>query len=131
LIESFCVHARNLIEFFQENHRRYTDGSYQPFSTAKQELDTVVLRLNNQISHLKIGRTIVTSDKIDIKERAKILNMLSREIAQFKAHLTGGYKNVDIPVPPQVATPEALGSGANTTSSVSISIAGPFFPRIA
>jgi hypothetical protein len=68
----------------------------------------------------------VTSDKIGIKERAKILNMLSREIAQFKAHLTGGYKNVDIPVPPQVAIPEALGFGANTTSSFSI-IAGPFF----
>src|SRR5215472_1081532 len=66
LIESFCVHARNLIEFLRGKHRRkYTRPSYRPFCDVPTEkINAINDRLNDQISHLRFGRTVKTSEKI-------------------------------------------------------------------
>jgi hypothetical protein len=86
LIESFCVHARNLIELFEgkdaKYNKKYSDSNYQPFSTVHEDIiRNIENRLNGQISHLvyrgRDGRTIETSEKINDKDRAEIFNILS------------------------------------------------------
>jgi hypothetical protein len=132
LIESFCLHARNLIEFLQTKHRKYAHRSYQPFAAVpKNKIDTITDRLNNQISHLRLGRTIERSEKIDIKEREEILQLLSGEISQFKANLTSGYKNVDAPDLPPVPLRETLfpAGTITTTSSPSVTVVSTFSPE--
>jgi hypothetical protein len=37
-IESFCIHARNLIEFFRSDGRQYVETSYTPFAETKSSL---------------------------------------------------------------------------------------------
>jgi hypothetical protein len=100
LIESFCVHARNLIEFFTKEtsrkklQKQYTNN-YDPFSGVS--ITKINKHLNNQITHLREGeRPITDSEKIGPQERAKILKILSHEIREFKAHLADAYKHIHI-----------------------------------
>src|SRR5262245_16938817 len=110
LIESFCVHARNLIEFFRNN--KFTTAyaaSYKPFKrfAGTDQISTIYDRLCGQISHLVhekkgIRRTIHGSEKITAWDRYEILDILRAEIVEFRAHLaTGEYAHVAavIPVP--------------------------------
>src|ERR1700730_2405008 len=80
LIESFCVHARNLIEFFTKEtsrkklQKQYTNN-YWPVSAVS--ITKINKHLNNQITHLREGeRPITDSEKIGPQERAKILTIL-------------------------------------------------------
>jgi len=99
LIESFCTHARALIEFFEKARgaQAYADQSYRPLaslSNAKQ--DKIVRRLNNQISHLLDGRTANDAEKIDDAERNEMFDLIRHEIAQFKAHLRPEFSRIVI-----------------------------------
>ena len=53
LIESFCLHARNLIEFFcdKEKGQQYTE-QYTPFAGKKTRIGKLNRLINQQISHL-------------------------------------------------------------------------------
>src|SRR5262245_16629784 len=55
LIESFCVHARNLIRFFRDRDdakaSKFTDVAYTPFANGAIASD-LVSKLNDQIMHL-------------------------------------------------------------------------------
>jgi hypothetical protein len=70
LIEAFCIHARNLDEFFQGNSRRadtlkattYTDSRYKPRPNDK-ERKNLISKINKQISHLTEQRTSVAEEK--------------------------------------------------------------------
>ena len=88
LIESFCVHARNLFEFFGEAPQ-YTQN-YQPFShITKSKRKGIRSKLNVHVTHVKFqGRATNDADKINDRDRAEMLNILSDEIKEFKAHLT-------------------------------------------
>ena len=98
LIESFCVHARNLIEFFAEEAQRYTTRSYRPFCHISSNRRASIRRkINVQISHVKDqGRTTNDADKITAFDRAEIVNILSREIKEFKVHLLPQYDQSEI-----------------------------------
>jgi hypothetical protein len=123
LLESFCVHARNLIEFFEKRAKIYTEASYLPYATSnisQKQRQKMQRRINTQISHLiHDGRTANDLEKINPRERAEILNMLSAEIAEFKANLAQRYKHIDIPdIAPVHSIPYSVGvgqQGATTT----------------
>jgi hypothetical protein len=122
LIEAFCLHARNLIEFFKKKANTYTGKNYKPFSQISGEcLEKIKTRLNTQIVHLIYeGRTVVDSEKIDLKNRAEMLNILSAEIAQFKANLLPEYQHIAIPNLARV--PMTFEQGTTTTFSTDMGL---------
>jgi hypothetical protein len=137
LIESFCVHARNLIEFFGKGAKKYTDENYRPFANFKKNLKTIRHRINVQISHLiYAGRTVKDSEKINDEDRAEILNFLSEAIADFKAHLLREYRHITISdlarVPkgaPKGGATGSIGPTTTTSSAVVITVGPSGSPR--
>jgi hypothetical protein len=130
IIESFCVHARNLFEFFAEEAPQYAQN-YRPFchiSTSKRK--DILAKLNVQISHVKYqGRATNDADKIDEHDRAEMINILSEEIKEFKTHLKPQYSDVEIRDLARVTISRVVtGSSPTTTTSSMTSIAfyGPF-----
>jgi hypothetical protein len=100
LIESFCLHARNLIEFFRDEGKgqRYTEN-YIPFSNKKTRIGQLNQLINQQISHLDVKkRTANDSEKISGKERAELITILSTETAEFRKHLRQPYRGMSISV---------------------------------
>jgi hypothetical protein len=127
LIEAFCLHARNLIEFFAEEGRKYTTEEYRAFchiSTTK--LKAIKKKINIHISHMIYeGRTTNNADKINHPERAEVLNILSEEIMQFKTHLLQEcIQNVvrDLPRIRVPASVISFSSGHSTTTAATLSL---------
>ena len=64
LIEAFCIHARNLHEFFQGSRtdtlkaNTFADSRYKSRPN-DQERKTLISKINKQISHLTEQRTSV------------------------------------------------------------------------
>jgi hypothetical protein len=87
-MESFCIHARNLIEFFRGDGRQYVETSYTPFATAKSRIDKLNQILNQQIAHLDIKKRVVNDDeKISNETRYELLKILAKESIEFREHL--------------------------------------------
>ena len=93
LIESFCIHARSLIEFFYKSDtsdkraRGYTNSNYVPF-VGEDSRQQIWDRLNQQIAHLdKQARSIDPVGRINTNELRDINNLLAREIQRFKVCL--------------------------------------------
>jgi hypothetical protein len=65
LIEAFCLHARNLIEFFAEEGRKYTTAEYQAFChISTNKINSIKNKINVQISHMIYeGRSTNSVDK--------------------------------------------------------------------
>jgi hypothetical protein len=89
-IETFCLHARNLIEFFERR------GDYGPHSftdAAKFNLNSGVLsvrtlrRINQQISHLNKRRTDDARQKINGDRLNEMHRAIEAEIERFVQHL--------------------------------------------
>ncbi len=102
IIESFCVHARNLIEFFDQESatpgqarsnymgaKHFCDG-YIPWTKGGPSND-LRGRLNRQISHLTYDRTSKEEEKIGRKERAKLVELIERELEVFGGCLRKPY----------------------------------------
>jgi hypothetical protein len=137
IIESFCVHARNLFEFFLEEAPQYAQN-YQPFyhiSTSKHK--RIRTKLNVQISHVKYqGRATNDADKIHEHDRAEMINILSDEIKEFKTHLKPQYSDIAVKIRnlprvtiSRVVTASSLPRATATTSGTimaSIVFRGPF-----
>jgi hypothetical protein len=124
-MESFCVHARNLIEFFQSkkkgmNAKMLTDSDYIPFKHDERMIRTIKHRISSQITHLIFERTADDSKKIDGIERAKIYNIIADALARFKGKLTPQYKNNRLPDLLQISI-SSYGSTASASSSVTSS----------
>jgi len=106
LIESFCVHARNLYEFFNKQTQtqrkkggmpKYADGKYQLLN----KYDDMRGELNIQITHLIYeGRKTSPSDKIGDAMRFKMLDQLRNELENFRKHLVDPAWSDDIPAIP-------------------------------
>jgi hypothetical protein len=131
LIESFCVHARNLFEFFIEEVPQYTQN-YRPFShVTKSRRKAILAKLNVHITHVKFqGRATNDADKISDRDRAEMLNILSDEIKEFKTHLTPQYSAAEIRDLPRVTIGPAFSSppsGSNTTTTSSTVSVTTFF----
>jgi hypothetical protein len=116
LIESFCVHARVLIEFLMDSDGAdfYTTVEYDHKTKKYEKLKG---RLNQQITLLFDGRTDETFEQITGPERTRLLDLLRPDIATFKRNLKPEYDPKELGELP-VSRPYTLrfnGSGRTTT----------------
>jgi hypothetical protein len=93
LIESFCIHARNLNEFFLENGKDDTLKA-SSFATTRYavpentaERRSIFAKINKQISHLTEARTTVEKDMIGAQERDAMYSILYDDLDEFDRHL--------------------------------------------
>jgi hypothetical protein len=100
LIESFCLHARNLIEFFCDKNKghKYTE-KYTPFEGKKTRVEKLNRLINQQISHLDVSkRTADDSRKISGEQCAELITILITETEKFYKHLIQPYREMSISV---------------------------------
>lgn len=122
LIEAFCIHARQLVEFFNNKQGRhakeFTGGSYE--HTHLAPVDDVAKRLNTQIAHLTGRRTANAAQKIGSDERQRILIALQSELQCFVAQLEPKFRSIFSPPAPLVfVTTGGQPSATNSPTSVS------------
>lgn len=131
LIEVFCVHARNLIEFFDA--RREQPGDFKAYQfangyTCGVDLEDQRRRINKRIAHLTTERVRGDdNDKISVDECLGTYSKLENEIDRFMACLPPQVRSAlsaRLNVPRQqvalmVADPESTLRGALTTASPS------------
>jgi hypothetical protein len=122
IIESFCVHARNVIEFLEKSYvsKIYTGQAYK-----YQRDKNTYSRISAQITHLvydgKYQRAILEREKIGLEERANILNSLADEVEKFKNSLSQAFSHVAIPIPVRVSVPKPSFMGTVTTTTAAVS----------
>ena len=94
LIDSFCVRARNLNEFFLEENNRADTLKASDFATddyvvpkASNERKVLFKKINKQISHLTNERTSEQEDKIGDPDREQMYGMLYVDLKNFSEHL--------------------------------------------
>jgi hypothetical protein len=93
--ESFCIHAKTLLEFFNrkaEDHMAaavdFTDASYVPLERERgNELKQILGRVNIEISHLSWARPDNQSDQIGQDYRDKIWVFVTKERQRWVASL--------------------------------------------
>lgn len=99
LIESFAIHARALLEFFEVIKAKgatasdFTIEKYTPKFVDKVKPATIQ-KLHNQIAHLSIERTEETSEKLGGPDRLELLNLIKQELFEFVKHLRPEYSPV-------------------------------------
>jgi hypothetical protein len=126
IIESFCVHARNLIDFFSE--KSATPGQSNNYTGAKHFSDGYTAwtkggpshdlcgRLNRQISHITYDRTSKDQEKIGPKERAELVELIERELKIFSGCLRKPYKE-DWPFGEDAASGKSIVIGVSPYSA--------------
>lgn len=89
LIESFCIHGRQLAEFFFNKQGRrakeFTGGSY--ISVHLGPVGDIATKLNTQVAHLTGKRTADAQKKIGAADRSRLLNALEMELQYFADQL--------------------------------------------
>ncbi len=103
IIEAFCVHARNIIEFFDQDSetagqaksdyvgaRHFCKNGYKPWSKERPG-NELVGRLNRQISHLTYDRTSQNEEKIGRKEQLELVRLIEQELEIFSGRLREPY----------------------------------------
>jgi hypothetical protein len=120
-IESFCVHARVLMEFLECHAHKFAIASYRRLSRNDDpEFKQFWVTLNKQVMHLDPeGRHIDPSKKIGRALRLRLNNWLSGELERFKANLKPDYAT---PVLPQIPKFLFVGSGNATTTTHSTEV---------
>jgi hypothetical protein len=103
LIESFCVHARSLTDFFDIRGKVKSDDAVSSdfTNTPTASLDATqkdqkALRekLNKQIFHLTTRRETVETKKFDAgSDGVELLQMIEPEIAKFQSNLTTDFSS--------------------------------------
>jgi hypothetical protein len=105
LIESFCIHARALVEFFTKDRgaKSYAESTFKPFADSGRVKQLNRL-LNTQIAHLIFdGRTSNPDKKISMTEREELVSLLITKSLEFKKVLRLEYRGVQVPVILQTA----------------------------
>jgi hypothetical protein len=98
IIEAFCIHARNLIKFFddagQSNYvsAKHFCNNYKPWANGRPPSGDLRGRLNNQIAHLTYDRTARNEDKVGDNEQSELIALIEREIEIFRNSLKEPYK---------------------------------------
>src|SRR5579862_5901937 len=117
LIESFCIHARALFEFFREEASRheYTSSTYARCGHEEKYRQ----RLNTQIAHVIYeGRTADDAKKINSLELFEMLNDLRQEWTRFKAARKAPYDTINL----RDVAVYLTASKFNTTSSHPVAV---------
>jgi hypothetical protein len=135
IVESFCVHARNLIEFF--NQQSETPGQADHVVGAKHFCSTnytawtkgrpshvLFGQLNKQISHLSYGRTSEDEKKIGAEEQLELLKLIEQELEVFGKSLRNPYADKwpfkdDVLTEGRITIPAGTLSTTNQTASIS------------
>jgi hypothetical protein len=144
LIESFCIHARALMEFFSDSKgaRKYTGCKYIPLSK-RGPVEKLIRLLNTQIAHLiNEGLTSDFRGKISAAKRDELVGILEKKSQEFQNSLRSEYRGLKVPVmrrigsattgtsssaPSEVKVPPPLEpSAANATSGATASISSNF-----
>ena len=95
-IQSFCIHARNLIEFFKNKKscdfdpRLFTDSRHEPNGDFIEHV--LEGKIHQQIAHLTAQRTANAEDQLGPKQWTKILKRVNDEIERFEAALTPEFR---------------------------------------
>jgi hypothetical protein len=106
LIESFWTHARNLIEFFNQNKGDGLKGVASPqdmtegysADTRMKELDQMI---NVQISHLQYDRPALTEEQLNFPEMDRVRSVIGREVEKFNRRMSSSsYCDSWTPRPP-------------------------------
>jgi hypothetical protein len=130
-INSFCVHARALLDFFADIRKDKTDAiasnftsGYKPtFDQTIEPLKSLRTKLNKQIFHLTNDRTIVAAQKFQPSTDAQeVMKVIEPAIGHFAACLTPDFKHfkcftspVDfIKAPPPASATNAFASESFT-----------------
>jgi hypothetical protein len=97
LVESFCIHARLLIDFF-ENRRvdgagTFAEPTYIAFEDGRLA-DSLLKKISTQVGHLSLKRTVDPSKMIDHATLEQIFLRLAAEIANFRRHLKPEYRSL-------------------------------------
>jgi hypothetical protein len=97
LIESFCIHARNLIDFLEGKKKKsrlraksVTDG-YKPASGWIDK--ALTKKIEDQIAHITINRTLDPSARINGEVRTKLLRAIAKELVAFRKKLRPQYRH--------------------------------------
>jgi hypothetical protein len=97
LIESFCVHARNLVEFFKNDDgcdfdpRWFTVDGYQ--LNKRFVGDSLLSRIARQIAHISRDRITLVHDKIDGDEQDRVKEAVEGELARLQQSLREEYRS--------------------------------------
>ena len=95
-IESFYVHARNLVEFFKAKNdvdpRIFTDDTYRKRGDFIDR--SLQDKMNEQISHLSWKRTENMNEKLGPAEWKKTLDALELEIVRFEKAIKPEFRNL-------------------------------------
>lgn len=128
LMESYCTHARGLIEFLSKKKKHtawdYVGSSppYKPFDGKGGRVADLNTKVNQQVSHLIYGRTDDNSKKLGDAERAELYQLIRDAVAHFKTCLKPEYRTINIgELPPLGAAAKNLGRARTTTSVPAIS----------
>jgi hypothetical protein len=95
MVDSFLMHARNLIEFYKDkpgcdfDPRMFTNASFQ--LNRDFIADQLAGRVSAEISHLTTRRISQGADELGPREWALILRALEEETARFVRGLTKDY----------------------------------------
>jgi hypothetical protein len=99
LIETFCIHARNLIDFFWEDKPESKDepkathfASTYPAARGKRPPQRLYGKLHRQVFHLSYKRPIDPQEKFSASERKALIEAIEAEILSFRDHLSERYR---------------------------------------
>jgi hypothetical protein len=129
IIESYWLHARNITEMML-GKRNATDpkaiagANYAPLD--QTELTAMYSLICAQISHLKDGRPVIASDKLDMHD-PKYVNLIENEIAHFVIGVPEGIRP-NYAVLPNRMLPRLLNvgpAGPSATNHVAAAVTGP------
>jgi hypothetical protein len=130
LIEAFCIHARNLIDFFNQQSetpggsdymgaRHFCRKEYKSFPNG--DLDTKLTgKLSQQIAHLTYNRSAKGEDKIGPDERKELMKAIEGEIELFANHLRSPYKaawKLDLSTPNKLNPDATYGTTNHITTT--------------
>jgi hypothetical protein len=94
LVESLCVHARNLIEFLESTgsgvKARAATYDYKAFANGRIAR-ALVSKINDQIAHLGFGRTCDPNDLIRRPGRLELLRAIAAELIERQKHVRPQY----------------------------------------
>jgi hypothetical protein len=127
LIESFCIHARSLIDFYNNKQavhaKSFADGAYTPF-VGKPIRKILIQKLNTQIAHMSFQRTIITAEKIGAGDRLELLRGVLGAHFNFVNHLTQHFDQIWQPAAQKSGlaglTSPPSGQAAGATNAISI-----------